>query len=41
MLAKYFKVLDEYRNNVTVCADTNVIEEKQKELKVEFPLGKC
>lgn len=38
MLEKYFKVLDEYRNNVTGCVDINVIEEKQKELKVEFPL---
>ena len=41
MLEKYFKVLDEYRSNVTAYVDTNIIEEKQKELKVEFPLGKC
>lgn len=37
MLDKFFKVLDDYRNNITNHVDISVIEEKQKELKVKFP----
>lgn len=37
MLDKFFKVLDDYRSNVTSYVDANVIEEKQRALNVKFP----